>query len=548
MGWDEVKKARQRLSKEQGTIIKDWGGRIPVALIYPNSYYVGMSNLGVHAIYSLLNSYSEVVGERAFWERDNKDKKLPTLSLESQRPLSDFTVLAFSINYELDYFNVVHILKTSGIPLYAADRDEKHPIVIAGGACIIANPLPLSPFFDCLCIGEAEAILPAMLPILHEGITGKRNDLLKALASLPGVYVPLVHRETPVVRQWASRLDDFPIASTILTPDTELGKLYLIEVERGCNWGCRFCLTSQAFRPARFRSINELIAQARLGLKHTRRLGLVGAAISDHPQIEELVTGLHQMGAELSISSLRMRPLSRIVLREMARSGARTITLAPEAGSQRLRQVIKKGISGDDILGAMDKVAEQKLKQLKLYFMIGLPSETDDDIEEIVNLTLTCKNFLDKRQSGCRISLNMASFVPKAGTPFQWLPMAPLPTLNRRLSLLKSSLSPKGVKLKWESPAWSQVQGVLARGDVKLAEVLANIEEVSLSGWRQAVVKCHLDVDFYAYQRWDTNQKLPWAIINSNTEPAHLKAELRKAMKQATQLPLHLSPAHRLSP
>jgi len=360
--------------------------------------------------------------------------------------------------------------------------------------------------------------------------------------------VPLVHRETPVVRQWASRLDDFPIASTIFTPDTELGNLYLIEVERGCNWGCRFCLTSQAFRPARFRSIDKLLAQAELGLKYTKRLGLVGAAIPDHPQIEELLIKLHQMGAELSISSLRMRPLSRIVLREMAKSGARTIALAPEAGSQRLRQVIKKGISEDDILEAMGKVAEQKLKQLKLYFMIGLPSETDDDIEEIVNLTLTCKNFLDKRQSGCRINLNVAPFVPKAGTPFQWLPMAPLPTLNRRLSLLKSSLPPKGIKLKWESPAWSQVQGVLARGDIKLAEVLANIDEVSLSGWRKAVVKYHLDVDSYAHQRWDTNQKLPWAILDSGSEPAHLELELKRATKQAAQLPPHLSLAHRLSP
>jgi radical SAM superfamily enzyme YgiQ (UPF0313 family) len=282
----------------------------------------------------------------------------------------------------------------------------------------------------------------------------------------------------------------------------------------------------------RFRSIDKLIAQAKLGLKHTKRLGLVGAAIPDHPQVEELVTGLHQMGAELSISSLRVRPLSRIVLREMAKSGARTIALAPEAGSQPLRQVIKKGISEDDILEAMDKVAEQKLKQLKLYFMIGLPSETDEDIEEIINLTLTCKNSLDRQRSGCHISLNVAPFVPKAGTPFQWLPMAPMLTLNRRLSLLKSGLPPKGIKLKWESPAWSQVQGILARGDIKLAEVLANTEEASLSGWRQAVAKCHLDIDFYAHQRWDTNQKLPWAMLESGTEPAHLETELRRALPQ----------------
>ena len=533
MGWNEVRKARRRLSRERGTIIKDWGGRLPIALIYPNSYYIGMSNLGLHAIYRLLNSYHQVVCERAFWERDNWDKKLPSLCLESQRPLSDFAILAFTISYELDYFNIVHILKASGIPLYAADRDDRHPVVIAGGPCIIANPLPLSPFFDCLCIGEAEPIIPTIMPIIVEGITGKRSNLLKTLASLPGVYVPQYYSEKPVARQWASSLDDFPVTSTILTPDTELGDLYLIEVERGCNWGCRFCLVSNAFRPMRYRSLDKLIAQAELGLKYRKRLGLVGAAVSDHPQLEELLVKLHQMGAELSISSLRMRPLSDIVLREMAKGGARTIALAPEAGSQRLRQVIKKGISEDDILESIDKVAELKIKQLKLYFMIGLPSETDDDIEEMINLALTCKNILDRRQTGCRLSLNIAPFVPKAGTPFQWLPMAQSSILNRRLSLLKNKLAPKGIKLKSESPAWSQVQGILARGDIKLAEVLDNVEEMSLSGWRQAAEKCHLDIDFYAHQRWDTNQKLPWAIIDSGTKPGRLELELNRALAQS---------------
>jgi len=489
-----------------------------------------MSNLGIHAIYSLLNSYQNIVCERVFWDKKEKDEPVTTLSLESQRPLSDFAVLAFSVSYELDYFNVVHILKASGIPLYAADRDERHPLVIAGGPCIIANPLPLSPFFDCLCIGEAEPILPAMLPVLAESISGKRYELLKALASLPGVYVPQSYAGTPVVRQWATNLDDFPVHSTILTPDTELGNLYLIEAERGCNWGCRFCLVSNAFRPMRFRSIDRLLAQAELGLQHRKRLGLVGPAVSDHPRFEELLIKLQQMGAELSISSLRIKPLPHVALREMAKGGARTIALAPEAGSQRLRQVIKKGISEDDVLESMYKVAEQGIKQLKLYFMIGLPSETDADIEEMVDLTIRCKAILDRQQTGCRITLSIAPFVPKAGTPFQWLPMEELSTLNRRLSLLKNNLLPRGIKLKCESPAWSQVQGVLARGDTKLAEVLANIEEVSLSGWRKAVNKCHLDIDFYLRQRWATTEKLPWAILDSGTEPGYLELELNRAL------------------
>ena len=527
MTWQQVEKARRRLSREQGTVIKDWGGRLPIALVYPNSYYLGMSNLGVHALYKLLNSYAKIIAERAFWEAD--DGQSPPLSLESQRPLSDFAVIAFSISYELDYFNVTRILKASGIPLYAADRDQRYPLLIAGGPCIMANPMPLSPFFDCLCIGEAEPIVPAILPVINEGIGGKRSELLKSLGSLPGVYVPQHYEVKPVVRQWAKNLDEFPVASVILTQDTELGDLYLIEVERGCNWGCRFCLVNKAFHPMRYRSLDSLIAQAEEGLKHRNRLGLVGAAVSDHPQLEELMLKLIDMGAELSISSLRMAPLSGVVLRELARGGARTVTLAPEAGSQRLRQVIKKSISQDDILKAIEMVAEQGIKQVKLYFMIGLPSETDQDIEEIIDLSLDCKHLLDSRQPGGRLTLNISPFVPKAGTPFQWLPMTRPAILNRRLSRLKHSLMPRGIKVKGESPAWSQVQGVLSRGDARLAKVLANIEELSLSGWRRAAAKHDIDIDFYAHQRWDIRQKLPWDIIDTGTKAGQLELELDRA-------------------
>jgi radical SAM superfamily enzyme YgiQ (UPF0313 family) len=526
MAWQQVEKARRRLSREQGTFIKDWGGRTPIALVYPNSYYLGMSNLGVHALYKLLNSHPKLVAERAFWEGDSQ----APISLEKQRPLADFAVIAFSISYELDYFNVVRILKASGIPLYAAQRDQRYPLVIAGGPCIMANPMPLSPFFDCLAIGEAEAIVPNMVPVIIEGIGGERRELLKALSSLAGVYVPQYHTGKLVARQWAKNLDDFPVASVILTPDTELGDLYLMEVERGCNWGCRFCLVNTAFSPMRYRSLESLLAQAQEGLKYRKRLGLVGPAVSDHPQIEELLTSLSQMGAKLSVSSLRVSPLSRIVLRELAKGEARTISLAPEAGSQRLRQVIKKSVSENDILESMDKVAEGGIRLLKLYFMIGLPSETDQDIEEIINLTLRYKDILDRQQTGCRIALTVSPFVPKAGTPFQWLPMAQTSILNQRLSRLKKSLMPRGIKIKAESPAWSQVQGVLARGDAKLAEVLADIEEVSLAGWRRAVAKYDIDVDFYAHQRWDIKQKLPWDFIDMGTKAGYLERELDRAL------------------
>ncbi|HEY78904.1 MAG TPA: radical SAM protein [Dehalococcoidia bacterium] len=524
MTYRAVGEARQRLSREQGTVIKDWGGKVAVALVYPNTYYIGMSNLGLHAVYGLLNSYTGVVCERVFWEEDE------VRSLESQRPLSDFTVLAFSVNYELDYFNIVRVLKASGIPLRAADRDERYPLVIGGGPCIMANPAPLSPFFDCLCVGEAEAILPAMVPVLAEGAGGRRDDMLEALASLPGVYVPLLPSESPIARQWTGNLDDFPVGSVVLTHDTELGELFLIEVERGCQRGCRFCLVSTIFQPMRFRSRESLLAQARRGLSYRRRIGLVGPVVSDHPQIEELLVSLRQMGAGLSISSMRINPLSPAVLTELAKGGTRTVTLAPEAGSERLRRVINKGVNEDDILRSVVEVAKRGFRELKLYFMIGLPSEIDEDILEIVTLALKCKDILDEHRGGCRLSLNVAPFVPKAGTPCQWLPMAPVPTLNQRLSLLKKSLPPKGIRVKHESPGWSQVQAVLARGDAGVAEVLVATESVSLSGWRQAVKKCRLNVDYYAHQQWDTGLRLPWSMIDSGTGPEKLKIELDRAI------------------
>ncbi len=503
---------RTILSREHGTVIKDWGGRLPIALVYPNSYYLGMSNLGIHAIYRLLNGYSDVVCERVFYEKDGSTP----LGLESGRPLTDYAVIAFSVTYELDYFNVVNILKASGIPIYARERDESHPLVIAGGACITANPAPLSPFFDCLCIGEAEAILPTMLPVLSEGIHSSREDLLKDLSKLPGVFVPGAHGERKVVRQWVTNLDEFPVESVIHTPDTELGNLHMIEVERGCAWGCNFCLVSNAFRPARFRSVEGLLAQVESGLQSRKRIGLVGPAVTDHPRIEELVSAIDKMGAQISISSLRIKPLSDTVLAAVARN-TKTVALAPEAGSQRLRRIIGKGFSEDDILEAVSKTAAHGFQQLKLYFMIGLPTETDEDIEEAIRLTLKCRDVIHRQSRNSRVTLTVSSFIPKAGTPFQWLGMAPPVTLEQRLSRLKQRLEPLGIRVKADSLAWSEAQAVLARGDLKVSEVLATVRTVSLSQWRHAVRETGLDTNFYAHEQWDTASELPWAMVDSGS-------------------------------
>jgi radical SAM superfamily enzyme YgiQ (UPF0313 family) len=384
--------------------------------------------------------------------------------------------------------------------------------VIAGGPCITANPMPLTPFFDCLCIGEAEAILPEMLPILKEGVSEERDKLLKKSSLVPGIYVPR-YTNKPVKRQWINNLDNFPVHSVVLTRDTELGNMYLIEVERGCSRGCRFCLVSNCYKPMRFHSVESILTQAKTGLKYRKRLGLMGPSVTDHPQIVEIVTRLHELGAEISVSSLRIKPLSPFVLGEVIEGGTNTVALAPEVGSQKLRDAINKGINEDDILKAVEKVAFQGIKQLKLYFMIGLPGETNDDIEDIARLVIKCKDIFNKQQSWSRITLTISPFVPKAGTPFQREGMASLDILKHRLSLLKSKLPSRGISVKNESIEWSEVQAVLSRGDDKLAEVLVSIEKTTLAQWQQAMKKAGLDIDFYAHAEWNEKQKLPWGVI-----------------------------------
>ncbi len=512
--WDETEKARQRLEKETGTIVKDWGGKLPFAFVYPNSYFIGMSNLGLQAIYGLLNIREDSVCERVFWDKENSEQGALPLSVESQRPLTDFAVLAFSLNYEIDYFNIAPLLKASGIPLYSAERDETQPLIIAGGPCITANPMPVAPFFDCLCIGEAEALLPSMLPLLSEGISGNRDELLQQLCKLPGIYVPRYPKETPVARQWVKNMDEFPVHSIVLTRDTELNDMYLVEVERGCAHSCHFCLVSSAFSPLRFHSLDSLLKQCEDGLHYRKRLGLVGPAVTDHPQIEELFDHLLQKGAQVSISSLRLTSLTSRIMEQLVKGGLRSIALAPEAGTECLRKVIKKGITETQILEAIRLSAEKGMQQIKLYFMIGLPEETGEDIQGIVDLALAGKSIIEKKKGKTRITLNVSPFVPKAGTVFQRMPMAPLDVLQSRIAFLKNQLAHQGIQIKHESPQWSEVQAVLSRGDSSLVKVLADAGKESLPAWREAVDQHQLDIDYFAHQKWPGTQKLPWDWID----------------------------------
>ncbi|HSW58042.1 MAG TPA: radical SAM protein [Dehalococcoidales bacterium] len=528
--WDEQQKARRRLEKETGARTKDWGGKLPFAFVYPNSYFIGMSNLGLQAVYGYLNQRPDCLCERVFWEKENSLNRTTPLSVESQRPLTDFAVLAFSLNYEIDFFNLAPILESSNIPLYSEERDETMPLIIAGGPCVTANPLPVSPFFDCLCIGEAEAILPHILSRLADGLGGKREGLLQELAQIEGVWVPRYPQPRQVVRQYVKNLNEHPVHSIVLTRETELGDLFLVETGRGCAHACRFCLVSSAFSPMRFHQLDSILRQAEDGLKLRARIGLVGPAVTDHPQIEELLDQLLNQKAQISISSLRISSLNGSLLKKMVKGGLRSVALAPEAGSPCLRGVIKKGLSEEQILAAVRLAAEAGMQQIKLYFMVGLPQETDSDIQSIVDLTLKGKALIEKAGSQARLTLNISPFIPKAGTVFQWLPMAGLKDIQSRISLIKNQLTSRGVKINSESPLWSEVQSVLSRGDNRLAAVLADMRKEALPDWRDAIAKHRLDLDYFAHQRWDTAQKLPWHFIDSGVPVTKIKAELNQAL------------------
>lgn len=517
--------ARQRLAKESGAVLKDWGGRIPVALVYPNSYYIGMSNLGMQTVYSLLNADPDIVCERAFYDPPQEPGRLAeVVSVESQRPLNDFAVIAFSLSYELDYYHVVQTLRSAHIPLFADERDERHPLVIAGGPCMTTNPAGMAPFFDATVNGEGEDVVPRLVDVLRESLYGPREDVLDGLSRIPGVFVP--QRPTPlaVERQWVRDIGATRSRTVVLTPDTELDSMTLIEVARGCGRACRFCIAGYLFRPPRYRPLDDLIEQIEESLARTKKVGLLGAAVADHPQLEELAVAARARGAAVSISSLRVDNLSPAVLDAISSGGTRTITVAPEAGSERMRTAINKALSEDQILEAADRVGAHGARRMKLYFMIGLPDEEDDDVQQLADLGIKIKERLDRHKKGTSLTLSVGPMVPKPFTAYQTLTMTDDTTLKRRQDILKQTLKRTGIELRGEGPGWARIDDICSRADSRLATVLADLPENSLAAWRRGIAAAGLD----GPRPWEGEQP-PWErIVDSGLKPVFFLKELER--------------------
>ncbi len=564
--WHQRERARGILQKEAGYVVKPHGDRLRVALAFPNTYFVGMSNLGFQTIYRLLNAEDDVVCERVFLPPKQELAELvaasvPLVTLESQTAVGEFDVIAFSISFEWDYVNVLTMLRLAGVPCRATERQTRHPLVVIGGAVTFVNPEPLALFADVIAAGEGEALVGAFVRTCRAR-TG-RADLLRGLAQERGFYVPSFYEpsyepsgviegyrvasaqgDVPLpVRKAAVRTTEAldPPATTIFTPDTEFGSRFLVEIVRGCANLCRFCWAGYNYLPVRAFPTDRILDLAETARRHATRVGLVSIALCDHPDIVRILARLHEMGFGISPASLRLDDLTPEIVRLLAASGERTITIAPETGSDRLRRVVNKTVTNDEIIDRADLIFASGIENLKLYFMIGLPTELDEDLVAIRDLTLSLRERMlaharSRGQIG-RIVGSVNPLIPKPGTAYQWLPMEDPAKTERKIKKLRSLLADiDNVYFNIKSERHSYYQALLSLGDRRVAPAIEAAERNG-HNWRAAVAEVGLDADFYLFRDRSQDRTLPWDIIDGGMKASFYRSEFEKALKEEWTLP-----------
>ena len=555
MSWKIKRRLRDQLAREQGYVAFPAGTRRSFALVYPNSYFVGMSNLGLHIIYELLNRRGDTACERFFLpseeeQREYEQTGTPLLSLENQQPLHRFSLIGFAVSFEMDYFNMLRILQLGKVKLLATERTERDAIVLAGGPCATFNPEPLSLFVDAFIIGEGEVVMPQLMDAYATAVQAglSRAELLRALAQVAGVYVPSLYAHdydaagrlcavraldgapSRVVRQWVRDLDDFPAHTVIVTDDTEFN-LYLIETARGCGRHCRFCMAGYCFRRPRNRSLEVLEKEVREAEKYQKRIGLMGAAISDYPEIDALCRDILDKDLGMSVASFRADSVTAELVASLAKSGLRTITLAPEAGSVRLRKIINKGIEEEHLFHTVDLALQAGIRQFRLYIMVGLPYEEKEDIEAIVDMTLRLEAHIRQKKERAQITLSINPFIPKPFTPFQWLPMADEKWVKEALKTIRKGLAPyKNIRIIAESPKGAYVQGVLARGDRRVASALYR---AFLAGgaraFKRTMKEDGLSFEDFLATAYEEEAVFPWQVLDMGFSRQYLYREMKKA-------------------
>ena len=566
--WEQRERARLVLSKETGYVKKPHGDRLRVALAFPNTYWVGMSNLGFQTVYRLFNACDDIVCERVFLPPKQElaemlASKTAIVTLESQTPLSDFDVVAFSVSFEWDYVNVLTLLRLAGIPRYAVERTSRDPLVVVGGAVTFVNPEPLAPFADVVAAGEGEVLVPAFERAFGEA--SDRAELLRLLARERGFYVPTFYEpqygvdgrlagyattaagaaaEAPVpVRKAAVRTTDAldPPATSIFTPDTEFGSRFLVEVVRGCANLCRFCWAGYNYLPVRAFPADRILDLAQSARTYANRVGLVSIALCDHPEIERILARLYEMGYAISPASLRLDDLTEPIVRVLRESGERTITIAPETGSDRLRRVVNKTVTNDEILDRADLIFRSGIENLKLYYMIGLPTETDEDLVAIRDLTLQMRDCMLAHARGRgtigRIIGSVNPLIPKPGTAYQWLAMEDPAVTDKKIKRLRALMAGiDNVFFNIKSERHSYYQALLSLGDRRVARIV-EVAETNGQNWRAAVAETGVDADAYIFRDRSGDAALPWDIIDGGMKASFFQAEYAKALREEWTLP-----------